>query len=65
MLADAVRAKDPFLRGHSDEVAKLLAIVADRLGMSKDRREQLLFGSLLHDVGEIGSANASCSSRAR
>ena len=54
MLADAVQAKDPFLRGHSDEVAKLLANVADRLGMSKERREQLLFGSLLHDVGKIG-----------
>jgi len=54
MLADAVQAKDPFLRGHSDEVAKLLAAVADRLGLSKERREQLLFGSLLHDVGKIG-----------
>jgi len=54
MLADAVQAKDPFLRGHSDEVAKLLAAVADRLGMSKECREQLIFGSLLHDVGKIG-----------
>ncbi len=54
MLTDAVQAKDPFLRGHSDEVAKLVANVADRLGVEPERREQMLFGSLLHDVGKIG-----------
>jgi diguanylate cyclase (GGDEF)-like protein len=54
MLADAVQAKDPFLAGHADEVAKLVANVADRFGFSPERREQLLFGSLLHDIGKIG-----------
>ena len=31
MLADAIEAKDPFLRAHSDEVSDYVAAVADRL----------------------------------
>ena len=54
MLADAVQAKDPFLRGHADEIAKLVASVADRLGLPPDARERLLFASLLRDLGKIG-----------
>jgi diguanylate cyclase (GGDEF)-like protein len=53
MLADAVQAKDPLLRGHCEEVARLVAIVADQLGFEPQRREQLLFASLLHDIGKI------------
>jgi HD-GYP domain-containing protein (c-di-GMP phosphodiesterase class II) len=53
MLADAVQAKDPLLRGHCEEVAHLVASVADRLGFEPQRREQLLFASLLHDIGKI------------
>src|SRR3954471_24677585 len=54
LLAEAIEAKDPFLRGHSDEVSEYVAAVADRLGIKRDRREELVFGSLLHDVGKIG-----------
>jgi diguanylate cyclase (GGDEF)-like protein len=54
MLAEVIEAKDPFLRGHSDEVSRYVSAVADRLGVDRRRREQLMFGSLLHDVGKIG-----------
>jgi HD-GYP domain-containing protein (c-di-GMP phosphodiesterase class II)/GGDEF domain-containing protein len=54
MLAEAIEAKDPFLRGHSDEVSRYVAAVAEKLGIEPHRREQLIFGSLLHDVGKIG-----------
>lgn len=54
LIADALEAKDPFLREHSDEVSGYVAAVGDRLGMDRRRREELLFGSLLHDVGKIG-----------
>ena len=54
LIADALEAKDPFLRKHSDEVSGYVAAVADRLGLEPRRREELLFGSLLHDVGKIG-----------
>ena len=54
VLAEAIQAKDPFLRGHSEEVSGYVAAVADRLGVDARRREELVFGSLLHDVGKIG-----------
>lgn len=54
VLGEALEAKDPFLRGHSEEVSGYVAAVTDRLGVDAMRREQLLFASLLHDVGKIG-----------
>jgi diguanylate cyclase (GGDEF)-like protein len=54
MLADAIECKDPSVRVHSDEVASYVAAVADELTMEGQRREQLIFASLLHDVGKIG-----------
>jgi diguanylate cyclase (GGDEF)-like protein len=54
MLADAIEAKDRVLRSHSDEVSVYVAAVADALGIGGRRREELVFGSLLHDIGKIG-----------
>jgi len=54
MLAEAIEAKDPLLRGHSEEVSTYVAGVAERLQLKPGRREELVFGSLLHDVGKIG-----------
>lgn len=54
MLADAIEVKDPFLRIHSDEVSAYVAAVADRLALDPRRREELIFASLLHDIGKIG-----------
>jgi diguanylate cyclase (GGDEF)-like protein len=54
LLAEAIEAKDPFLRGHSDEVSEYVSAVADKMGIERSRREELVFGSLLHDVGKIG-----------
>jgi HD-GYP domain-containing protein (c-di-GMP phosphodiesterase class II) len=53
VLADAIEAKDPSLRGHSEEVANLVGRVAGRLGVPEDEREALVFASLLHDVGKL------------
>jgi len=54
LLADAIQAKDPFLRGHSEEVAEYVSAVARSLEIEPRLREQLNFASLLHDVGKIG-----------
>ncbi len=54
VLAEAIQAKDPFLRGHSEEVSDYVGAVAERLGLTGRHREQLVVGSLLHDVGKIG-----------
>ena len=54
VLAEAIQAKDPFLRGHSEEVSDYVAAVGQRMGLDPARREQLAVGSLLHDLGKIG-----------
>jgi GGDEF domain-containing protein len=54
VLAEAIQAKDPFLRGHSEEVSDYVEAVGERMGLEPARREQLAVGSLLHDLGKIG-----------
>jgi len=54
MLAEAIEAKDPSTRLHSEEVAGYVSAVADRLDIGAARREELVVASLLHDVGKIG-----------
>lgn len=54
VLAEAIQAKDPFLRGHSEEVSDYVSAVAGRLGFDTGQRERLAIGSLLHDLGKIG-----------
>ncbi len=54
VLAEAIEVKDPLVRGHSEQVSGYVASVAESLDLSPDRREVLIFGSLLHDIGKIG-----------
>jgi diguanylate cyclase (GGDEF)-like protein len=54
VLAHAIELKDPELRGHSDAVSQYVTAVADRLELDPERREALIFASLLHDVGKLG-----------
>ena len=54
LLAEALEAKDPFLRIHSEEVSGYVTAVAEQLEIPEHKREELLFASLLHDVGKIG-----------
>ena len=54
MLAEAIEAKDPATRLHSEDVAQYVRAVADGLGLEPRQREELLIASFLHDVGKIG-----------
>jgi diguanylate cyclase (GGDEF)-like protein len=54
LLAEAVAAKDPFVHANAQEVSSYVEAVAQRLDVPPGRREELLFGSLLHDVGKLG-----------
>jgi diguanylate cyclase (GGDEF)-like protein len=54
MLADAIDAKDPFSHAHAGEVAGYVEAVGRKLDLDPRRREQLLFGALLHDIGKLG-----------
>ncbi len=53
-LISAIEAKDKFTRGHTERVTRYAAVLADEAGLDEDRRQNLLFGAVLHDVGYLG-----------
>jgi len=54
ILAEAIDAKDPYTRGHSDRVKRMSLKIAYQLGFAEERLESLEYGALLHDIGKIG-----------
>ena len=54
VLVEAIDAKDPYTRGHSDRVRRMSLEIASQLGFTEERLEILEYGALLHDIGKIG-----------
>ncbi len=57
-LVEAVEAKDPYTRGHSERVNVLSMEIGRAMGLPEDDLQDLHWGSLLHDVGKIGIPDA-------
>lgn len=57
-LIEAVEAKDPYTRGHSERVHFITMEIGRAMGLPADELEDLHWGSLLHDVGKIGIPDA-------
>jgi response regulator RpfG family c-di-GMP phosphodiesterase len=57
-LIEAVEAKDPYTRGHSDRVHHLSMEIGKAMGLPQDELDDLHWGSMLHDVGKIGIPDA-------
>jgi putative nucleotidyltransferase with HDIG domain len=53
-LAQALEAKDPYLKGHSLRVSEYSVAVARQLGLSTTAIETISLGGHLHDIGKIG-----------
>ena len=53
VLGDVVEADDNYTGEHSRSVVTLCLDVADRLGLTAERKRNLEFAALLHDVGKI------------
>ena len=53
-LAQAIEARDPYTRGHSEMIASLSTEVGRRVGFTKNGYYVLYWAGLLHDVGKIG-----------
>jgi len=53
-LAEAIDAKDPYTRGHSERVATYSAAIAKEMGLPPEDVERTRLSALLHDVGKIG-----------
>ena len=52
-LAFAVEAKDPYTKGHSEEVSRLAAKIALQVGLSQAEIEDIKLAGIVHDVGKI------------
>jgi HD-GYP domain-containing protein (c-di-GMP phosphodiesterase class II) len=57
-LIEAVEAKDPYTRGHSERVHQLSMRLGQALRLRSEEMDNLHWGSLLHDVGKIGIPDA-------
>lgn len=53
-LSATLEAKDPYTEGHSHMVEIYSEKIAQRLGLSSRRIEEIKVGALLHDIGKIG-----------
>ncbi len=53
LLGDVITADDNYTGEHSEGVVGLALSVADALGLDPERRRNLEFGAMLHDVGKI------------
>lgn len=57
-MVEAVEAKDPYTRGHSERVHHLSMEMGRALNLPEEELQDLHWGSLLHDVGKIGIPDA-------
>jgi len=57
-LIEAVEAKDPYTRGHSERVHYISMEIGKAMGLPPEELDDLHWGSLLHDVGKIGIPDA-------
>jgi HD-GYP domain-containing protein (c-di-GMP phosphodiesterase class II) len=53
LLGDVIAADDHYTGAHSEGVVGLALAVGDALGLDAERRRNLEFGAMLHDVGKI------------
>jgi HD-GYP domain-containing protein (c-di-GMP phosphodiesterase class II) len=53
-LIEAIEAKDPYTRGHSENVARYSMLLGNELGLSPEALDRLHAAALLHDIGKIG-----------
>lgn len=57
-LIEAVEAKDPYTRGHSERVHHIAMEIGRAMQLPPRELDNLFWGSLLHDVGKIGIPDA-------
>lgn len=53
-LATAVEAKDSYTEGHSIRVSKYANLIAENIGLDKEKIEEINICGILHDIGKIG-----------
>lgn len=54
-FANAIDAKSPWTRGHSERVTNYAVSIAKEMGLKEQAIENLRTAALLHDIGKIGT----------
>ena len=54
VLASAIESKDPYTGGHVERVANYSRDLAEKIGLSPFRVNEIYMGAIVHDVGKIG-----------
>lgn len=57
-LANAIEARDPYTRGHTDRVSKMAVVICEAMGWNREQLRVAQMGALLHDIGKIGVPDA-------
>jgi hypothetical protein len=57
LLGDVVEANDQYTGHHSRDVVELALAVSDQLRLDPDRRREIEFAALLHDIGKVRIPN--------
>ncbi|WP_442510620.1 HD-GYP domain-containing protein [Novipirellula sp. SH528] len=53
-MINSIDAKDAYTRGHSDRVAAMGRLLAQKLGLDSQTQHHVYMAGLLHDIGKIG-----------
>ncbi|MCW1969659.1 MAG: diguanylate cyclase [Anaerolineae bacterium] len=53
-LSNAVDLRDPYVHGHSEQVARYATLIAKELGLDAETTKRLHKAGLLHDIGKLG-----------
>ena len=54
-FANAIDAKSPWTKGHSERVTRYSQALAIALGLTQKQQDKLTTAALLHDIGKIGT----------
>lgn len=57
-LSEAIDAKSPWTKGHSDRVTKYALDIGRRMGFTEDELNVLELAGRLHDIGKLGTYEA-------
>jgi len=52
-LATTIEMRDPYTAGHQRRVAKLASDIAEEMGLTKDRVDNVKIAGVIHDIGKI------------
>lgn len=53
-LVEALEARDPYTRGHSEAVSNMVTRIAEKLGVPEKQVRDISIAARLHDLGKIG-----------